>query len=65
MDTYCLGYTHTKCDTCLHEANWQMLNQMPEALRLPMQGRMRRIDSDFCRLTKMGEHAAAPKPEGE
>lgn len=63
METYCLGYTHPKCDTCLHEANWQTLNQMPDALRLPMQRRMRSIDSDFCRLTKMSEHVG--KPGGE
>lgn len=62
MDTYCLGYTHSKCDSCQHEINWQILNQMPDALRKPMQKQMRRINSDKCRLTNMGEHAAQ-KPE--
>lgn len=62
MNTYCLGYTHEKCRTCLHEMNWQTLNQMPDALRKPMQRNMRRIDDERCRLTKMGEHiAAAPE----
>lgn len=56
MEAYCLGYTHAKCDICQHEANWQMLNQMPDALRKPLQQRMRRVDIDACRLTKMGEH---------
>jgi hypothetical protein len=56
ISTYCLGYTHDKCDTCQHEKNWQTLNQMPTALRLALQGSADRIDSDKCRLTKMGEH---------
>lgn len=57
MKTYCLGYTHDKCSTCQHEKNWQALNQMPDPLRLSLQGAATRIDSDKCRLTKMGEHA--------
>ena len=48
-----------KCDTCQHEKNWQTLNQMPDALRLSMQGTAARIDSDKCRLAKMGEHVPA------
>lgn len=59
MKSYCLGYTHAKCDTCRHEKNWQTLNQMPDALRLSLQGAAARIDSDKCRLTKMGEHSPA------
>ncbi len=58
MRTYCLGYTHAKCETCQHESNWQTLNQMPDALRLKLQGDMQRIDSDKCRLTRMGEYRA-------
>lgn len=56
MNFYCLGYTHKKCDTCQHEKNWQILNQMPNALRLSMQAGMTSINTDKCRLTKMGEY---------
>jgi hypothetical protein len=55
MDAFCLGYTHRKCDSCQHEKNWKTLNQLPDALRKTMQASMRRIDSDACRLTGMGE----------
>lgn len=58
MKTFCLGYTHDKCDTCQHERNWQTLNQLPDALRLSLQSAATRINSDKCRLTRMGEHAA-------
>lgn len=54
---YCLGYTHEKCASCQNEKNWQTLNQMPDALRLPMQKSMTRIDDEKCRMTGMGEHA--------
>lgn len=57
MESYCLGYTHSKCGACQHEENWQTLNQMPDALRLPLQQSMERINEDKCRLTGMGEHA--------
>jgi hypothetical protein len=57
MKSFCLGYTHEKCGTCQHEKNWQTLNQMPDALRKPLQAAMTRIDSDKCRMTSMGEHA--------
>lgn len=63
MKTYCLGYTHEKCDTCLHEKNWQTLNQMPDVLRKSIQIQMRRVDVECCRLTKMGEWRT-PKTEG-
>ena len=65
MKTYCLGYTHEKCDTCLHEKNWQTLNQMPDVLRKAIQSQMRRVNDDHCRLTKMGEYAAAPDERSE
>jgi hypothetical protein len=57
MRTYCLGYTHAKCAACQHERNWGVLNEMPDAERLPLQVTMTRIDSDKCRMTNMGEHA--------
>lgn len=59
MDTYCLGYTHEKCDNCQHEKNWQTLNQMPDALRLPLQEKMIHIRDEPCRLTKMGHYKPA------
>lgn len=59
MKTFCLGYTHEKCDRCQHEKNWQTLNQMPNSLRLPLQKEMTRISDERCRLTKMGEFKEA------
>lgn len=61
MKTYCLGNTHAKCDTCQHEKNWQMLNQMPDALRKPMQSQAQRVNDDRCRLTGMGSYKASPE----
>lgn len=50
--TYCLGVgCMTKCETCQHEKNWQMLNQMDDALRLPMQARMKSINTTNCQIT--------------
>lgn len=59
MKSYCLGYTHTKCESCQHEKNWQTINQLPDALRKKMQEGMARIDSDKCRMTAMGEYSSA------
>ena len=61
MKAYCLGYTHERCSTCQHEKNWQMLNQMQDALRKLMQSQMQRVDDDLCRLTGMGSYKAAPE----
>lgn len=50
--TYCLGVgCMTKCETCQHEKNWQMLNQMDNALRLPMQARMKSMNTTMCQIT--------------
>lgn len=56
MKTYCLGYTHEKCRTCLHEMNWQTLNQMPDSLRKSIQLQAQRVNEDRCRLTGMGSY---------
>lgn len=56
MNSFCLGYTHPKCDSCQHLSNWHILNQMPDALRKSMQNSMRQVSNDECRLTKMGEY---------
>ena len=61
MKNYCLGYAHEKCGTCQHEKNWQVLNQMPDALRKPMQSQAKRVDDDLCRLTGMGVYKASPE----
>jgi hypothetical protein len=53
MDSYCLGYTHDKCDKCSNQRNWHDLNQLPDALRLSMQKTMIKISDEKCRLTKM------------
>lgn len=64
MNTFCLGYSHKKCDTCQHEQNWQTLNHMPNALRLSMQSGMTSINIDKCRLTNMGEYSPASSVKG-
>ena len=48
IDNYCLGNGEMQCDGCQHEKNWQMLNQMPDMLRKPMQARAKRIDDTDC-----------------
>lgn len=50
--TFCLGTgCMDRCRTCQHEKNWQVLNEMPDALRKPMQGRMERVDNSRCQIT--------------
>lgn len=61
LKTYCLGYTHDKCKSCLHDANWHALNEMPDSDRLEWQKNMTRINSDKCRMTSMGEYAPVEK----
>lgn len=60
-NSYCLGYTHIKCDSCHHEKSWQTLNQLPDALRVNLQKTMFRINDEKCRLTKMSEYFEAKK----
>lgn len=49
---YCLGTgCMTKCQTCQHKKNWHTLNEMPDALRKPMQAGMTRIDESRCQIT--------------
>jgi len=57
VKAFCLGYTHQKCDVCQKQANWNILNQMPNALRLAIQKTLESVNTDKCRLTKMGEFA--------
>jgi len=61
MKTYCLGYTHDKCRSCLHDANWHALNKMSDSSRFELQKNMMRINSDKCRMTSMGEYASVEK----
>lgn len=52
FSTYCLGTgCMTKCDTCQHEKNWQILNEMHDELRKPMQARMTSISTTACQIT--------------
>lgn len=52
FDTYCLGVgCMTKCDTCQHEKNWQILNEFRDEIRLPMQDRMTSISTTACQIT--------------
>lgn len=49
---FCLGTgCMEKCRTCQHDKNWQTLNEMPDALRKPMQANMQRIDNSRCQIT--------------
>lgn len=56
IETYCLGYTHEKCDTCQNVANWEFLCDFPDQVRIPIQKRAFRINDEKCRLTSMGEY---------
>jgi hypothetical protein len=51
--TYCLGTgaMPDKCKACQHDQNWLTLNEMPDALRKPMQAKMQRIDETRCQIT--------------
>lgn len=60
---YCLGYTHEKCDSCIHHKTWHALNNFPNLQRLKLQDRMERINSDKCRMTNMGEYQPAPEED--
>lgn len=51
IDKYCLGNGALGCDGCQHEKNWQMFNQMPDALRIAMQKSAQRINDDACILS--------------
>lgn len=50
MESYCLGNGALGCDGCGQEKNWQLLNQLPDALRKNMQAQMKRIDDTQCIL---------------
>ena len=61
FESYCLGYTHSKCETCQQQANWIALNQLPNELFQAMKSSAKRISDDACRLTNMGAYV----PVGE
>lgn len=61
LESYCLGYTHSKCETCQQQANWLALNQFPNELFQAMKFSAQRISDDGCRLTNMGAYV----PMGE
>lgn len=65
MDSYCLGYTHEKCDKCNNQKIWHELNQLPGALRLSMQKNMLSVPIEKCRLTKMSFYQPITPKEGE
>lgn len=53
MKTFCLGTGHIpRCETCLHHANWMLLNELPDDERKAKQATMCRIRDDTCGLTK-------------
>lgn len=51
FSTYCLGTgAMDRCKTCRHEKNWLTLNEMPDALRKPMQAKMLRVNESRCQI---------------
>jgi hypothetical protein len=57
---YCLGTGLSPCDGCQMEANWNMLNQMPAALRTALQAQASRIDDTDCILSGRPWYVARP-----
>lgn len=52
FSTYCLGTgALSQCKTCQHEKNWLTLNEMPDALRKPLQATMLRVNESRCQIT--------------
>ena len=52
FSAYCLGTgCMIKCETCQHEKNWQILNEMRDELRKPMQANMANISTTACQIT--------------
>ena len=47
---FCLGNGDRGCDGCQREKDWQTLNQLPDPLRLAIQGQAKRIDDMVCIL---------------
>lgn len=65
FSTFCLGVgCMTKCQTCQHEKNWQMLNQLDNALRLPMQAKMTSINTTACQITSGRFYLPIPEAKG-
>ena len=59
---FCLGNGALKCDGCRQEKNWQMLNQMPDALRKSLQSQAQRIDDIECILSGRPFYVGEVKP---
>jgi len=47
---FCLGNGELGCDGCQREKDWKTLNQLPDPLRLAIQGQAKRIDDMVCIL---------------
>lgn len=63
--TFCLGTgCMEKCRTCQHDKNWHVLNEFEDALRLPMQANMQRIDNSRCQITSGTLYAPIVGPGG-
>lgn len=58
---YCLGNGERKCDGCQQEKNWQILNQLPDALRLSIQRQATRINDTDCILRGRPYYTGATK----
>ena len=47
---FCLGNGELGCDGYQREKDWQTLNQLPDSLRLAIQGQAKCIDDTVCIL---------------
>ena len=61
IKSYCLGNGERKCDNCGQVKNWDMLNQMPDSLRLALQKTAKRIDGTGCILSGRPHFVLAAK----
>ena len=60
---FCLGNGELGCDGCQREKDWQTLNQLPDSLRLAIQGQAKCIDDTVCILA--GRPLYKPSTSGD
>ena len=48
FSTYCLATEDSKCRTCQHKINWDILNEFSDIVRLGLQNKMRRLNEEVC-----------------
>ena len=60
---FCLGNGDRGCDGCQRKKDWQTLNQLPDSLRLAIQGQAKCIDDTVCILA--GRPLYKPSTSGD